>query len=37
MKYMTWREYIHSKEFYTLLMEDIEKNAPKIEATWTEN
>lgn len=34
MKYITWSEYFHSKEFYTLLMEDIESHAPKIEAEW---
>lgn len=35
MKYMTWREYFRSREFYILLMEDIEKHAPKIKATWS--
>lgn len=37
MKYITWSEYFHSKEFYTLFMEDLESRAPKIEAEWIEN
>lgn len=37
MKYTTWSEYFHSREFYTLLMEDIERNSPKIQAEWTKN
>lgn len=37
MKYMTWLEYFHSKEFLTKLREETERFAPKIKITWTQD
>lgn len=37
MKYITWSEYFHSKEFLTMLRKETERLTPKIKIIWTKN